>query len=314
MPENTYNDLDKQLTDLYQQGKYAEAIQILEPQMEAYPEYKGQTYNFLMCLQALNGQPEAAIEAFRNAQQEGVWWVERVLREDEDLKSLQGREEFERLVETNNQVAKEALATSEPGRLVIEPEEPPARPYPLLIALHGRNSNAADAALYYGRLNLEGWLVVLPESSQMEGWGSHTWDDPQQAEEEVEAHYREILENYEIDVDKVVLSGFSQGAGLALLMGLESEIPARGAILIAPWWANVESINQRAQSPAASDLRVYFITGGKDESKERAQEILEALSEQEIPFEEENHPELGHEFPPDFTRSIERAFEYILKE
>jgi hypothetical protein len=61
-------------------------------------------------------------------------------------------------------------------------------------------------------------------------------------------------------------------------------------------------------------LRGYFITGEKDYLLENAREIQNILKEGNIQFAEEVHSDLGHEFPPDFEKSFDKAIDFIFKE
>jgi predicted methyltransferase len=64
----------------------------------------------------------------------------------------------------------------------------------------------------------------------------------------------------------------------------------------------------------AKGVRGYFVIGEKDHTLERAREIQSMLKEHDIPFIEEVHPDLGHEFPINFELSLERALEFIFEE
>ena len=61
-------------------------------------------------------------------------------------------------------------------------------------------------------------------------------------------------------------------------------------------------------------MRGYFITGEKDHTFDTAKEIQNTLKENHIPFGEESHPDLAHEFPPDFASSFDKAIKFILED
>jgi predicted esterase len=59
-------------------------------------------------------------------------------------------------------------------------------------------------------------------------------------------------------------------------------------------------------------LRGYLIAGGKDPRYEAFKQVHTLLLQHGIPCEMEDHPELGHEFPPDFENSLDKALKFIL--
>jgi predicted esterase len=122
-------------------------------------------------------------------------------------------------------------------------------------------------------------------------------------------HLDQVRRNYRIDAQRIVVAGMSQGGGLAALAGLSPKIQAAGSISVATWWENTASFDQAAKRGKIS--RAYFVTGLKDQSLERSREIQAVLKDHHIPVEEEVHLFLGHDFPPDFDKSLENAFKFI---
>jgi esterase/lipase superfamily enzyme len=66
--------------------------------------------------------------------------------------------------------------------------------------------------------------------------------------------------------------------------------------------------------PHTRDIRAYFVVGEKDRTLQDARGIQNILRSKNIPFEEEVHPDLGHEFPPDFQESFDKATNFIFME
>ena len=157
-----------------------------------------------------------------------------------------------------------------------------------------------------------GWLVVSPQSTQPLFPGAYCWDSAAQGMADVLYSYEQTLGQYEIDPRRVIIAGFSQGSGMALHTALSGNIPARGFIGIASWWLDPKSLLPQTES--AKRLRGYFITGEKDHTFDTAREIQNTLRENHIPFGEETHPDLAHEFPSDFQKSFDIAIDFIFKE
>jgi hypothetical protein len=56
------------------------------------------------------------------------------------------------------------------------------------------------------------------------------------------------------------------------------------------------------------------VIGEKDHTLQDAIQLRTILRERNIPYAEEIHPELGHDFPPDFEKSFDQAIDFIFKE
>jgi hypothetical protein len=64
----------------------------------------------------------------------------------------------------------------------------------------------------------------------------------------------------------------------------------------------------------AQRVHGYFIAGEKDQALENVRAIQKVLKENNIQFTEEVHPDLGHEFPPDFEKSFDKSINFIFTE
>ena len=96
---------------------------------------------------------------------------------------------------------------------------------------------------------------------------------------------------------------------MGIYTALGGRAGARGFIGIGTWWQDPAEL-----AIARQDVRGYFVTGEKDHTLDRAREIQNVLKENNVPFIEEVHAELGHAFPTDFDRAFDRAIDFIFKE
>src|SRR3974377_1175446 len=86
-----------ELRRLHGDGDYMEALELLQREAAGFPQ-QSLMYHWKMCLTARVGRSAEAIQALRDALVHGYWYPSRLLRDDEDLQSLQGIPEFEELV------------------------------------------------------------------------------------------------------------------------------------------------------------------------------------------------------------------------
>jgi predicted esterase len=181
--------------------------------------------------------------------------------------------------------------------------------YPLLITLHGRNGNKEDDVGHWELARQRGWLVLSAQSAQPMFHRAYHWDNPAQGLADLSFYYDQVSGQYQIDPQRIVIAGFSQGSGMAIYTALTGSLPVHGFIGIGTWWADANQLDMQGRQ-----IRGYFITGEKDHTLERAREIQEVLRGNNVEFAEEVHADLAHEFSRDFGTSFDKAIDFIFKE
>ena len=99
---------------------------------------------------------------------------------------------------------------------------------------------------------------------------------------------------------------------MAIYASLSERIGARGFIGIGTFLADPSSLIPLLRH--RQSVRGYFITGEKDGLLENIRKIQKVLEENNVQITEEFHSNLGHEFPPDFESSFDKAIDFIFKE
>jgi predicted esterase len=307
----TFRELTDQLVVLYDQRKFDDAFQLVEQQRDFFPEQATRTTFWRMCLLSLTGRSAEVLSVFQQGLDAGQWWSQELFA-DPDLDAVRDLPEFKRLTALAEEKYQEERTRIPRDQAILLPEPPVSGKYPLLIALHGRNGNKESHLEFWDVARRGGWLVVSPQSTQPLFPGAYCWDNPARGMADVLDSYEQVLQGYEIDPQRLLIAGFSQGSGMALYIALRGRLPARGFIGIASWWADPQSLIP--QTEEAKRLRAYFITGEKDHTFDTAKQIQNALKENNIQFDEESHTDLAHEFPPDFEKSFDTAIDFIFKE
>ena len=75
MKEMTFQELTDELMRLYPQGKYAEALQVVEQNADRFPEQAARTTFWKMCLLSLCGRSVDALSVFQHGLDSGLWWA-----------------------------------------------------------------------------------------------------------------------------------------------------------------------------------------------------------------------------------------------
>ena len=317
MTDPAFSALQTQMFQLYQQGDYEAALQLVAQEAGRFPQQAHLLDYWRVCLAAQAGDRQQALEILQEALASGQWYPESQLREDEDLASLQGLPEFERLVEISRERHSAAQHGVRPALTILAPaamEQAKGPPRPLLMALHGNQSSAAEHAPLWQAAG-DDWLVALPQSSQLGGPGQYVWPDLDLAGDELAAHYAGIHQHYLVDPDRVVLAGFSRGGEAAIWLALTGRLPARGFLAVVPggpltrdpaqWLPAIEAAEGR-------DLRGFIVGGGQDLLIAQTRQFVAMLEEHGFRCQLRLYPELGHEYPPDFAALLPEALKYLV--
>jgi len=316
----TFSDLRTQMFQLYQKGEYAQALDLITREASRFPTEALRIYYWRICMASLLGETALALQLLEEALEAGFWYAEAQLREDPDLQPLQGLPGFEQLVEVCRKRHAEAQAQAAPALLTLPPEgqcQAGLQPCPLLLALHANNRTAEYSLGFWRSAVSEGWLLALPQSSQVISPDGYTWNDRDWAAREIQEHVATLCEQYAVDPDRVVVAGFSAGGELAIWLALSGTIGARGFIAIGPAGSYISEPDDWVpliEAGQGRGLRGHLVVGEQDIiSYEGTQALAALLKSRDMPCELEVHPHLGHDFPPEFQQSLIRALDFILR-
>lgn len=304
-----------QTYELYLKGEYAKACDLITAVCDKYPAWQGRAYEIRFNLAAMMGKLELAEDIFAQALDLGYFYNDFVLRRDEDIKVLHGRPRYEALVERSFKTLADEQLKARPELKIIEPGNQPDGKLPLMIGLHGNNSNAQGFSDYWGYLTKKNWLVALPQSAEVAGKGLYVWNDFERVNKDIPTHYETLNQQYEIDNQKTIIAGFSKGGHAAIHLALKGFFPVNGFIALAPFVGAVENWLPLITSAEYKNLRGYFVLGGKDEHcTPGALQLKDKFVEYGIKCEVEIFPDMAHDIPSTFDDVLQRALSFILNE
>lgn len=311
MEFETFDQLRRQVMTDYGEGRFQEALDLLEMQASRFPAQVYSTANWRMSMAARAGQPARAIAILKESLEQGIWWTAQALHEDPDLASLLGEPEYERLAQECDRRHRLAVAASRPEKWIVAPPIETPEPYPLLVAVHGYGQCAREAMEDWRELADRGWVVAAVQSSMPVGSGAYAWDDENLAQEQVGALVQQVLAEYPIDPQRIVAGGFSQGGGLVIRMALTQQIPLCGFIAVVPFLPGAEGLIKTAAEGRGFPPHGYLVLGGQDHLQQGYPAIQALLDRSALPYQIERHEEAGHAFPANFPDTLTRALAFI---
>ena len=307
----------------YRDKRYSEALGVAVEAAEKFPEYRARTSFWVACLRSRTGNPDEALKGLREALQAGVWWAQDSFR-DSDLDPVRTRPEFTSILEQNQHLMQSAAKTAEHELLVEKPAA--TGKSPVLVVLHQRYGERPDVTAFNWMSALSrGIALAVPWSSQVYAPDGRCWDNLEVAEKDAFWVYSKLRNDEEIDLGRVVLAGFSQGAALAIYLTLKRSFPCRGFVAIAPSdWVVPESqraVERDRPSPAfasfirSSDPRGFrgrIIIGENDPFLRKAEFLKDEMVRHGLDCNWTVERGMGHEYPKEFESELGKALDFVL--
>jgi predicted esterase len=305
-----YEEFRNQVFRRYTSRDYAPALAMLKEHAGEYPENVATLLYWRACLEGLLNNSGAALRTLKELIVRGLWIDPELVRNDTDLAILKENREFATVLAAFAESQKIARQEARPRLLILQPAASTPAPYPVVIAIHGRNDNGRNFADIWRPLTESGWLVALPTSSNILASESFGWEDHAQAEAELSAHYARLDNDFPLDDTRILLSGFSQGGGLSIWLTLSQAIPATGFLALAPYLHGLETLETPKASPPVLP-KGMIVTGDLDDSHGMFDEFETRLTASGISYQRRRYPELAHEIPPDFPKLLNETLEYL---
>jgi phospholipase/carboxylesterase len=217
------------------------------------------------------------------------------------------------LMARNDSLRLAAQSDSSPDLKVVLPEGySPDREYPLFIALHGGGGNMEDfSTIWTSDLLTAEYIVAYPQSSLLVSMTGYAWtQDLEVSRREITDAYRTVVDDYPIDLDEVVVGGFSAGGIAALEVMLEDDFPIAGFVVLCP--ARPEGFTTGPLAAVRDrGVRGTTLTTEMDPNIESQREMARLLEAIGFPHQFVVTPDIGHWFPDNLGELIDTAILHI---
>jgi predicted esterase len=302
------DELRKEVFALYGKHEYERALEVARAATDRFP---ANASYWIACLLAITDRPTEALDTFEEGLANGAWWPPAMFVMDPDLESIRGTDRFAEVAARSEKAWKQAFKP-EPEVHVYPPTTAPSGV--LLVALHGMPGEGASTfARHWTPACDHGAVVVVPESSQPHTPdGGRCWLDDERTDGDLRLVYEQVAAAHDIDPAKVVLCGFSQGARVAITRSLAAEpFKTCGFIALAP---GVQMHQLDDALPGADrNLRGAFVVGTDDGVLEAVRALHGEASSQGFDWLLHEVPNLGHDFPDDFSIRLMEALDFVVR-
>jgi predicted esterase len=305
----------KDFGDAYRKEDWDRAAKLGLELEKLVPNSSREQYN-LACVLALNGEVDAALDWLEKAAANGFCRVS-LLDVDPDLEGVRDLPGFQVVHNTVSENLKRRrdlvyrTAAANPPLTILPKKFSDDEPRPLIIVLHGfGGSSAGFEAIWGPAAERLGAILVVPTGPRRVGNG-YGWIDLDEADAVVEATLDYVRDRFEVDWDRVVLSGFSEGAFMAMALGVRHSDLFAGVIPVAGGY--IPEIDTPPEA-AAGDPRFYFMVGSLDRAAKQARRAASDFEEAGYEVDLRMFPDTGHEFPRRTTQELGRALRFVLGE
>ena len=292
---------------LDQQFEAASAIAVAQAQESKNPVWM---YNAAWAL-GQTGQENEAIDWLAKAAASGYSGV-RSIETDSGLEPIRAHERFDEihaLVQANadtrfGQFQRQALAT-EPV-VVVPPGFDAEQPHDLIIVLHGSGGvGRSMAAAWRAHAHEHDAILIAPDAMRLEGNG-YSWVYRDEAEWYVMHLIEWARERWE--VDRVVLTGYAQGATIAFEVGQTHASAFHAVIPIGGHYAaDVGALPTEGERP-----RWYLLIGANDRPVPTHEQANATFRAAGMTVTRRVVPGLAHNFPP--PEELKKALAWCLGE
>lgn len=312
MTDITYTKLLNETLEIYMEKGAEEAYKFISKHADEVVGDHAQIYNFRYSLAAASGHEQEALTIMKEAiLEKGHWYAYDYLKEDEDLDPLRKYAEFQQMLEVCKQREEEAKQRAKPEMEVLYPEKE-QKAQSFMIALHGNQENISRTKENWSGVTRKGFLLGMPQSSQIEFSDGYSWDDLEQGTHELKSHYNQLRNQGNANEEQVIIGGFSAGARVALHTILEENLPIRGFIFVAPWLPDVDDLQDKLPLLAEQGIKGYIICGDHDQDcLEETNRFVELLKEKDIPHTYKLVEGLDHDYPDGFDEFLSEAIQYL---
>lgn len=314
MGKITYTKLINATLNLYMKEDYLEAYNFITKNSLGIKVNEAQIYNFRYSIACKVGLEELAMEIIREAiTEKGYWYSYEYLLEDDDLNPLRKYSEFDELANICKDRELKAKMNSKSDIKIIKPNiKTNNEKQPLLIALHGNEENILLTEDYWSSCVDNNYVLALPQSSEIGFSNGYYWNNVEKGSNELKEEYDNVLQGNNINLENIIIGGFSAGARVALYAMLNDIINVKGFIFVGPWLPEINEWEHLLDKLKSKGIKAYIICGDKDEDcLEGTERFVKMLNERNIPNLFKVIKDLEHDYPDNFDEFLSEGIEFI---
>ncbi len=225
-------------------------------------------------------------------------------------KSFENDERYTALLKQNNELVKKEKENSKAEYYIQKPNNyDENKRYPLLMVFHGGVGSIQSVNHYWQAPILnENYIVAYVQGRNFKCSSKRRFG--QNGKTDIKNIFNKIREDYLIDTSKVILGGPSAGGMVSIDLAINNHISVQGLILAFPVKPREFGADE-IYTAGLNGLRVSMICGENDWAIERQKEMSVIFDKMAVANKIVIFPDIGHEYPDDFSNQIKKSIDYI---
>lgn len=308
----TENNFYELANEAYDNGKHEQAAELFvsafnnsgtDERVKMYSAYNA------ACAFALANNKKQAFKYAKTALESGMLNFE----SDKDFDNISNTRKFKKIVKIAN--SKIAALQGPPNNLPITYTPKGYSKdvaHPLIVILHGYGGNPANIMELYKPLANERNVILLScRASEILTDNSFYWDyENKEALTRLRRQIENTIKKFNVDPQKVILTGFSQGGYLTYDFGMKN------ADLFTAFMPVAGKVPQKLvlHQMANKGLKVYAIAGLKESESFLAgyENLDEELDKLNIEYQLKFY-NIGHQYPENNDEEMIKAFDWLME-
>lgn len=306
----TYQELDDYITDLWQQDKHNEIIELFKEYIDVFPENDYDVTWETSLAYAYTGDLENAYNTLAKGMSKGYFYP--IFPNDSLFNKPSYEERFKSLLTKIEELKlkKQGFAQLE---YILESPKSYSKDTPLLISLHGWGE---DMNFFKQRWNSQiikdNFHHLFIQSSQVCTYKGYCWDNFEKTLEDINTVLDIIRKSIGFLPEKMFAGGFSQGGQVSIDLCLKTNLPIKGVVTLCPGLGD-EHADCEVNLLSSRLKHVTIITGEKDEVLEKQKIFVEKLEKADVDHKFIIIDNLGHWFPNNLEELLDVQFNMLLK-
>lgn len=307
----SYAEAEKIVLELEDQGKYDEAIAILEGINGNFPADQYNLDRELIYLYKQTGQFEKCLNIWQTGHKLGYFYFINLRSPRyEDFVDLEGIKQIElrdmQLRDSVNQVSQTIYEIQLPQNYSAQ------KTYPLFIVLHGGGRSIARARQVWQSPSLsQEYIVAFVQSYLHYDMDSFGWPvGDERIDQDLKKIYQEIIDKYSVDQSRIHAGGMSNGGSYTMHLVLNNILPISGFLGVCPGKPR-DFDDEKVKAAVDRKVTGYILGGEKDYFLDNQKSMTESFTKAGLQHEFVIIPEMGHIYPDDFSDRLDIALDYL---
>lgn len=293
-----YHDFSVLISDLERDGKYNEALEMVQDAFDIYPDYNFDLLKEQVYLNEKLGDYKANLDIFREGHKKGYFFL--IHPSIPKYKPYLELGAFSDVSDADLRIRSEATRNAKP---LIEITEPSgfrkSKRYPVIFIFHGGGSNSKRASLEWSSERLDkSYIKVFLQSPNHSDYNTFGWRNSDTvAVRMLGEAYDQLKNRFKADTSQIIVAGISAGGSSAVFSAFRSDVPVKKIITICPGIPENLGGKDYTKKPG---VEVIIIGGENDYYRPRQERLIDSLVLYSIKHSYTLVPGMGHEYPENF--------------